>query len=314
MKSLVSIVIPVYNVEKFLDRCIQSVINQTYPDLQIILVDDGSADRSGLICDEYAKKDSRITVIHTENKGVSSARNTGISLVDGEYLCFLDSDDALETDIIRKSLKRMNDTDADLVVFGWKKIYSNKLPEEMIPQIGVVIDLESALKDLLQNFRAFGGGYPNKLWRVNTFDRFPQYDINLYYFEDSEWMVRMFQRIKKISFLNEIGYLYYIREDSVTFNSVNNERREIGYHLSMQKIISDLASNQLLCIWFRNKYYTELVNGVIHAKRNDWQKLYKKLIQEVTRSKRLILKSNIKIRTKLRFLFILLFLSFRENE
>ena len=99
MGKILSITIPSYNVEKYIRHCIESIINQTYPDLQIILVDDGSTDCSGLICDEYAKKDARITVVHTENKGVSSARNLGIKHAKGEYIAFLDSDDCIDKDI-----------------------------------------------------------------------------------------------------------------------------------------------------------------------------------------------------------------------
>lgn len=95
---LISIIIPVYNVSLFLEKCLNSVINQTFKNLQIILVDDGSTDNSGIICDNYSKKDSRIEVIHQKNKGLSEARNTGLSLARGEYITFVDSDDYIELD------------------------------------------------------------------------------------------------------------------------------------------------------------------------------------------------------------------------
>ena len=95
MKKLLSVVVPVYNVEKYLDRCIKSIINQTYKNLEIILVDDGSVDTSGKICDKYAFKDKRINVIHKENEGLSEARNTGVKLSKGNYITFVDSDDIL---------------------------------------------------------------------------------------------------------------------------------------------------------------------------------------------------------------------------
>ena len=93
MNSLISVIVPVYNAEKYLDRCIQSIINQKYKELEIILVDDGSKDRSLEICNSYEKKDNRINVIHKENAGVSAARNTGIKKARGTYLAFLDDDD-----------------------------------------------------------------------------------------------------------------------------------------------------------------------------------------------------------------------------
>ena len=91
--SMISVIVPVYKTEKFLSDCIKSILNQTYHDLEVILVNDGSPDSSGQICEEYAKKDSRIKVIHQENAGVASARNTGLNLAAGEYITFVDSDD-----------------------------------------------------------------------------------------------------------------------------------------------------------------------------------------------------------------------------
>ena len=110
-KSLVSIIVPAYNAEKFIDKCIRSVLNQSYPNLELILVDDGSTDETGKICEEYASKDTRVRVIHKKNSGVSAARNMGprnmgLSSAIGEYVVFLDSDDWLDEDIVELALKK----------------------------------------------------------------------------------------------------------------------------------------------------------------------------------------------------------------
>lgn len=118
MNSLVTVVVPIYNVEKYLSRCIESIINQTYRNLEIILVDDGSPDRCPAICDEFAEKDSRIKVIHKVNAGLGMARNTGIDNATGDYICFFDSDDYIEPDTIEFCLTSAVDNKADLVVFG----------------------------------------------------------------------------------------------------------------------------------------------------------------------------------------------------
>ena len=118
MDKLVSVVVPIYNVEKYLDRCINSIVSQTYSNLEIILVDDGSPDNCPSICDEWAKKDSRIVVIHKENQGLGMARNTGIDHANGAYIYFFDSDDYIEPDTIESCLQAANDNNADLVVFG----------------------------------------------------------------------------------------------------------------------------------------------------------------------------------------------------
>ena len=104
---LISVIVPVYNVEEYLTQCIESIINQTYTNLEIILVDDGSTDQSGKICDEYAIKDDRIQVIHKENRGVGSARNVGLDTSKGEYVSFVDSDDYVDKNYIKILLKQM---------------------------------------------------------------------------------------------------------------------------------------------------------------------------------------------------------------
>lgn len=128
MSELVSVVVPIYNVEKYLDRCITSVVNQTYANLEIILVDDGSPDGCPQICDTWAQKDSRIRVIHKENAGLGMARNTGIDYATGEYICFFDSDDYVASETIEVCVSAANANKGDLVIFG----HTNVTPEGQI--------------------------------------------------------------------------------------------------------------------------------------------------------------------------------------
>lgn len=124
-KGLVSIVVPIYNVEQYLDRCIESVVNQTYRDLEIILVDDGSSDSCPRKCDEWGARDSRIKVIHKKNAGAGMARNTGIDHATGEYICFFDSDDYASVDAVEKAYRCISEYDADIVHFGSYSIESS---------------------------------------------------------------------------------------------------------------------------------------------------------------------------------------------
>lgn len=119
---MISVIVPVYKVERYLHRCIDSIINQTYKDLEIILIDDGSPDRCGVICDEYSKKDSRIKVIHQTNKGLSSARNRGLDIVSGDYIAFVDSDDYLDNDMYETLLEVAESENADVVECGYRWI------------------------------------------------------------------------------------------------------------------------------------------------------------------------------------------------
>ena len=121
MGSKISVIIPVYNVEPYLRQCLDSVVNQTYKNLEIIIIDDGSPDNCGAICDEYAAKDKRIQVIHKENCGLSAARNDGLARATGEWIAFVDSDDWCELDLYEKAIACAEKTDPDIVLYSLYK-------------------------------------------------------------------------------------------------------------------------------------------------------------------------------------------------
>ena len=122
----VSIIVPIYNVERYLEACIESILSQTYGNFELILVDDGSPDQCGIICDKYATQDSRIKVIHKENQGLGMARNTGLDYATGEFVCFVDSDDWLEQHAIEYWIRAQRKYDADIVMCNYQKRNDNK--------------------------------------------------------------------------------------------------------------------------------------------------------------------------------------------
>lgn len=124
--GVISVIVPIYGVEKYLEECIESIINQTYTTLEVILVDDGSPDRCGEICDRYAQRDSRIIVIHQKNGGAAAARNAGLRIATGEYIAFVDGDDYLEPDAYEKMVAVLIENDADIVHGGFNYIYVNR--------------------------------------------------------------------------------------------------------------------------------------------------------------------------------------------
>ena len=126
MSDIISVIIPVYNVEAYLPQCLDSVLTQSYSSLQVILIDDGSTDSSGGICDEYAAKDSRIHVIHQKNGGAASAKNAGLRVAIGKYLSFVDSDDYLEKNAYSFMVNCLQTTGADVVQCSFRDIYRNK--------------------------------------------------------------------------------------------------------------------------------------------------------------------------------------------
>ena len=128
-KPLITVIVPIYHVEKYLHRCVDSILNQTYENLEIILVDDGSGDACSSICDEYAGRDSRIVVIHKENGGLSDARNAGIEIAKGQYLAFVDSDDYIHKDMYKILMKEILESNAEVSICSYKYVYDNKEKE-----------------------------------------------------------------------------------------------------------------------------------------------------------------------------------------
>lgn len=148
-KDLVSIIVPVYNVEKYLEECIKSVINQTYKNIELILVDDGSTDTSPEVCDKWEKKDNRIKVLHKKNEGLGLTRNTGINLANGKYIYFLDSDDYIDINTIEICYELAQKNNADIVNFGFKSVNNDKVIFESIPNMPKNVYKNNEIIDIL---------------------------------------------------------------------------------------------------------------------------------------------------------------------
>ena len=303
MDELVSIIVPVYNTGEYLAPCVESLIAQTYQNLEIILVDDGSTDGSGAICDDFACRDERIKVIHQKNSGVSAARNAGLKAALGDYLTFVDSDDLLVPSALETAMRYLRENDADVVTYGWKKLCSNASEnEEVSAPFEVRTDIPAVIREILEHYSAYGGGYPwNKLWRRNT--GICEFAPELYYFEDLEWVIRMLLRIHKSVVCQECLYRYRIHAGSVSQDPAKTERRELGYHHSIERIIDDLACLPDLQSWFSGKYAPEIVNGVVFAVRNHHILLHRYLSDRLRSQRSSILRSRaISAKTKFRCL------------
>lgn len=214
-KDLISIIIPVYKVEKYLEKCIESVLKQTYTNLQIILVDDGSPDNCGKICDEYAKKDSRIEVIHKVNGGLSDARNVGIIKAKGKYIGFVDSDDYIKEDMYEILLNLIIEYNADVSicnlydVIDGKEYIRNK--ENGIQEYSRLDILKEVLLD--KNIQSYAW---NKLYKKELFDEI-KYPIGKKY-EDIGTTFYLFEKCNKIVVTSEPEYYYLKRADSLVNN------------------------------------------------------------------------------------------------
>lgn len=214
MKPLVSIIIPVYNDSVYLVNCIDSVLNQSYQDLDILLIDDGSTDGSGDLCDRYARKDSRVRVIHQKNEGVAEARNIGIREADGEYIGFVDSDDVIHQDMFARLINVAEDSRADLVFCDFVRFFTDT-PDgfsDCQPETaGVEISKEQAfisLSKLDAGYYIWKGLYKKELARKYLFWKGKQG-------EDIYWLPRIMDTAERIVWLHQVLYAYRIRTDSI---------------------------------------------------------------------------------------------------
>lgn len=215
-----SVIVPVYNVEAYLHRCIDSILTSSFQDFELILVDDGSEDRCPSICDEYATKDARIQVIHQANKGLSEARNAGLDVATGEYIGFIDSDDYISKEMYRTLIKNIEMYDADISTIGYIQVTPNEEEVSRFPHI--TADTLYQRKDFLENFypeNRFIIAAPvwNKIYRRTLFEkcRFPSGKL----YEDSLIQLPLYDLCKKIIISKEHGYYYTVERPQSIMNS-----------------------------------------------------------------------------------------------
>ena len=221
---LISVIVPVYKVEKYLDRCIDSIIHQTYTNLEIILVDDGSPDGCPAMCDKWAEKDSRIKVIHKENGGLSSARNAGLDVASGEFFGFVDSDDYILPEMYETLCKLITENEADLSICSFEQVDERgEILQEHIDTTGTFIDEILTGDELLRKWLKVNWRYVvavNKLYRTSVFGgmRFPLGRIH----EDEFTAHHFFSMCRKAAITGQKMYFYVRRDDSIMWNARHN--------------------------------------------------------------------------------------------
>lgn len=215
----VSVIVPIYKVEHVLKRCIDSIIAQTYQDIEIILVDDGSPDKCGSICDDYARKDNRIRVVHKENGGLSDARNAGLEIATGEWISFIDSDDWIEPDMYETLLENAEVYEAQISVGGVNDEIQEKNGVRIIKTTFHGEEVTETLSSVDAMRRHLLGSWAawDKIYRKELFDRirFPVGEIN----EDEAIMLLLLNQCNKIVYTNKVYYHYVRRSGSITATS-----------------------------------------------------------------------------------------------
>lgn len=218
----ISIIVPVYNVSKYIRKCLDTIINQTYTNLEIILIDDGSTDDSGNICDEYAKRDKRIKVIHKENEGLSIARNTGIKNATGKYIGFIDSDDWIDLDMYNRLYNNLKNENAEISCCNRLLVYSNKQKEYGTSSYYEVMNSERAI-ELMCTYGYIGVSVYTKLFEKKLFDgiEFPNG-------KKSEDVFIIYKLLDKASVIvYDATPLYYYRQREGSITSAKNINLDI---------------------------------------------------------------------------------------
>lgn len=212
---MISVIVPVYKVEDYLDQCVQSIVSQTYTDLEIILVDDGSPDNCPAMCDAWAERDIRIKVIHKKNGGLSDARNAGLEIARGEYLSFVDSDDWIENDILRLSLQSSKEHNADIVAFGVDWRYSDCVENPHPLHSAVYYGTDNIVRTYFQSCMVRTTVW-NKLYKSSVLNdiRFPKGKLH----EDEFFTYRVLAKTNTVAVIDTIGYHYRQRSNSIMSN------------------------------------------------------------------------------------------------
>lgn len=287
---IISIIVPVYNVEKYLNKCINSILNQTFEDYELILVDDGSTDNSSRICDEYAKIDDRIKVIHKINGGLSSARNMGIENSCGEYIAFIDSDDYIHPQMIEILYNNIKMYQADISICNYENVKENEAYNKIIFKDFKLIDREikeytniDALKELDNKNVLIFTIACNKLYKKQLFNNVRYKEGKIH--EDEFIIHELLYYSSKIVYTNKKLYYYFMREGSITKSKysisridlldAHKERIRFFRNIVKDKDMVERAvfgySKTFFRVYYRLKYEVEDSDKCLRALKREYE-------------------------------------------
>ena len=287
--DIVSVIIPIYNSEKNIKKCLESIINQTYTNLEIILIDDGSTDNSIEVCQEY--KDDRIKVYKEKNSGPSTARNLGLKQCNGNYIVFVDSDDYIEKNMIEIMLKKIKSDDYDICICGYYLV-SNSLKKK----ITITINNNKNFKEIVFDYKNNVYGYLwNRMFKKNSIEKKFREDISIR--EDELFLLDNSNYIKKFTFVKEPLYNYISNESSLINSCILSDKKisELDALIYIVNANVNRTTNNIKKCMFIHKYIYFL--GIANKEQrrkiiNKYKKTYLKYYKE-------ILKSEMPLKTKI---------------
>lgn len=289
MNELVSIVVPVYNVEEYLMRCVDSLTTQTYKNIEIILVDDGSTDKSGDICDYYEREDIRVRVLHQNNGGQSKARNEALKIARGDYYCFVDSDDYVPCNYVEKLYNLLKDNDADLSMCEFTMFTGERADGSFDnPKESVIKEYDNV--ELIKNMHTVAGELYVVMWgklfkkELVKGIQFPEGRIC----EDLAVLYKMYDRVKKAVYCNDIMYYYYRNNKNSSTYSINKKFYDDVF-MALEEEITYMESNRKELLEYPKKtymywlfdYYKKLYNNHDEINLKELHNRYKKMYREV---------------------------------
>lgn len=267
----ISIIVPVYCAESYLERCVESILSQTEKNLELILVDDGSIDNTGKMCDDFARKDARVVVIHQENSGVSIARNKGLAIARGEYIGFVDSDDWIEKNMYERLLKTVKKTDAEIVVCDALTVQSNT--EKILDTIPPLLQNTTLKKEEInsETLLYLAGAvwrcvYKKDLIKINSIE-FP---AGIKMSEDRIFNILCMGYAKKIAYLKESYYNRFINLESVVHSFHADYFKLVKDAYYSTQVALDIAWNEN--IELKNAYLGQFIGGAFAAINNYFYK------------------------------------------
>lgn len=286
--NLVSIIIPVYNVATYLDECLNSVIKQTYKNLEIILVDDGSTDDSLEICNLFAKKDKRITVLHQDNAGVSSARNRGLNIITGEYVLFIDSDDKIELNMV-EILERVIDRNdkVDAVFCGYKEFddISGKIIKVVSPDKPKKVNRDNGV---LEIFGEYSTMLWNKMFRSSIIGNTDLFDETLKIGEDELWMIDVLKKADSIVLIGIPLYYYRNRITGVTKEKKYSDTKMTDFE-SQKKVLNSIKEykSEKLVLYAQERLYYIGQDIMKLAYYDGYFDIYQKIDNEIEEARKI---------------------------
>lgn len=256
--ELISVVVPIYNMEKYLNKCVDSILNQTYSNIEILLIDDGSTDLSVKICDEYMKIDSRIKVFHKKNGGLSDAKNFGIKKASGKYVAFVDSDDWIENNMYENMYYKLKDTKSNIVVCGRYIEYENGEKKEWYNKNEIIMNKEQALI-YLNSFYNFDMSSCDKLYEKSLFDNieFP-YGKKC---EDAYTTYLLFNKADRVTYIPKCFYHYFQRSGSIS----RNEKINMDYIYAAEEQLEFFTTKYPHLIYIAETNYAFSVKSIFQV-------------------------------------------------